>query len=126
MKINTYDIDGVIFMGKELTGVYPGPFDIIITGRSYEERPETEKMLAERGIDNVVYFNLTKFDDKTREDSGYHKGITIAHLKTVGYEIGIHFEDDPIQAGVIKIIHPELNIVLLQHNLMTMENVRHL
>lgn len=113
-------------MGKDLVGVFPGIFDIIITGRSYEEREETLAMLHDRNIYNTVYFNPRKFDEKTRESSGEHKANTISMLKNAGNDIGIHFEDDPIQAAVIKSFHPELNIVLLQHDLITKENVRYL
>ncbi len=35
--INSFDIDGVIYMGK-YGGVFPGPHDIIITGRSKRRR----------------------------------------------------------------------------------------
>jgi len=55
-KINTFDIDGVIFL-EEHDGIYPGPIDIIITGRSYEETEETLAMLNRKGIKNKVYFN---------------------------------------------------------------------
>ena len=34
--INSYDIDGVIYMGEGLDGLRPGPKDIVITGRSVE------------------------------------------------------------------------------------------
>ena len=42
--INSFDIDGVIYMG-EYDGIYPGPRDIIVTGRSIHTRRETTKML---------------------------------------------------------------------------------
>ena len=32
--INSFDIDGVIYMGDDYDGIYPGPKDIIVTGRS--------------------------------------------------------------------------------------------
>ena len=57
--LNSFDIDGVIFMDK-YNGVYPGKDDIIITGRSKEERPETEAMLKSKGITNQVYYNSTE------------------------------------------------------------------
>ena len=56
-----FDCDGVITIG-----LYPGPNGIIITGRSYEEMPETIKMLDKMGIRNPVYFNPLKFSEKTR------------------------------------------------------------
>lgn len=124
--INTFDIDGVIYMGKGLRGVYPGPEDVIITGRSFEEKPETIKMLEERGIKNPVFFNPLKYEEKTRETSGWHKARTIENLKFIGYRIGIHFEDDLIQAEIIKNFHPWLNVVILSHDLITKENVRHI
>lgn len=122
--INTYDIDGVLFMG-EYEGVRPGPHDHIITGRSYEERPETEKFLTSKGITNTLHMNPLPYEQKTRESSGYHKANIIGKLKDHGFKVGIHFEDDPIQADVIKRLHPDVQIVLLQHDLVTKENVRH-
>ena len=124
MQINTFDIDGVIFM-DEYDGVYPGPNDIIITGRSFEEFEETSAMLKSKGINNMVFMNPLPFDEKTRESSGEHKASTIAKLQQSGYKIGIHFEDDPIQAAVIKKNVPDVNVVLLQHDLVEKENVRH-
>ena len=38
-----FDIDGVIYMG-EYDGIYPGPRDIIVTGRSIHTRRETTKI----------------------------------------------------------------------------------
>lgn len=121
---NSFDIDGVIFMDK-FDGVYPSKNDIIITGRSKEERPETEAMLKSKGITNNVYYNSTPFDQKTRESSGRHKGQTLFYLEQSGMRFGIHYEDDPIQAEIIRKMMPHINVVLLQHNLVEKENVRH-
>ena len=121
--INTFDIDGVIYMGK-YGGVYPGPNDQIITGRSYEEKEETLEMLKHKGIFNKVHFNSLSFNSKSRKSSGQHKGRTMFYLEEAGYNIGIHFEDDPIQAEEIKKIMPHVNVVLLQHDLVEKENVR--
>jgi|SRR5687768_5284785 len=126
MKINTFDCDGVIYLGKDIIGVYPGPNDIIITGRSFEEREETNKMLYERGITNMVFFNPLPFDQKTRETSGQHKARIISQILADGNEIGCHFEDDPTQAMEIKKVHLHLPIVMMIHHLITMENVRHI
>lgn len=122
--INSFDIDGVIYMGTH-GGVYPGPNDIIITGRSFEELDETLWMLNNKGIHNKVYFNQLPFDKKSRESSGIHKGNTILKLEKQGYKIGIHFEDDPIQIIEIKKIVPHVKIVYMQHDLVEKENVRH-
>ena len=122
--INSFDIDGVINM-DQYDGLYPGTHDVIITGRSVEERPETEAMLKDKGITNKVYFNSLPFDQKTRVSSGQHKGRTLFYLEEMGYRIGIHFEDDPIQANEIKKIMPHVNVVLIQHDLVEKENVKH-
>jgi hypothetical protein len=124
MKINAYDIDGVIYMGPNLNGVTPGPNDVIITGRSYEESVETLAMLNKRGITNPVFFNCRRFDDKTRETSGEHKATTLNRLFDNGVEVGIFFEDDPVQAKVIRMLCARVTVVELNHNLTEKENVR--
>ncbi len=121
--INTYDIDGVIYLGPDFVGLTPRPDDIIITGRSYEEEPETKTMFYNRGIKNQVFFAPWPFLEKTRVKSGHHKGHVIHTLKLAGYQIGIHFEDDPIQAEIISTYHK--NVVLINQTLVPLENVRH-
>jgi len=123
--INTFDIDGVIFMGKGIGGVYPGPDDFIITGRSVEESKYTWEMMEEKGITNYIFFNPLPYDQKTRESSGSHKAKTINNLRRGGYIVNIHFEDDPIQADVIRRECPEVNVVLLVHDLVEKENIKH-
>jgi len=123
-QINSFDIDGVIFMGQ-YDGVYPNRRDIIITGRSVEEMRETLAMLNDKHIQNHVYFNPISFNNKTRESSGRHKGNTIKKLRESGLEIGLHFEDDPIQIEEILKIVPDQKIVYLQHDLVPKENVSH-
>lgn len=118
--MNSFDIDGVIYMGKVHTGVWPGPNDVIITGRSFEEESETLKMLRARGIDNKVYFNPLAYEEKTRSTSGLHKAKTIAKLN-----VKIHFEDDPIQAKAIRDLCPDVTVVMLEHDLIEKENKRH-
>lgn len=125
MKISTFDIDGVIFMGWDTGGVYPGPRDVLITGRSFEEILETLEMLKEKGIDNVVYFNPLPYEAKTRESSGEHKARTIKLLQEKGYIIQVHFDDDPIQTKIITKECPDVKVVLLKHNLIEKENTRH-
>jgi hypothetical protein len=125
LRLNTFDIDGVIFLNEDVGGVHPGPYDIIITGRSFEEVPETRAMLRARGIYNRVFFNRTRFVDKTREGSGLHKAETIKRLQKLGYKIGVHFEDDTTQARIIKKHCPDVTIVMLVHDLTPKENVRH-
>lgn len=125
--MNSFDIDGVCYMGPGLSGVYPGPKDIILTGRSFEERPETEAMLLSKGILNLVFYNPLRFDQKTRESSGEHKAWTLNYLK---FESKmpcpvIHFEDDEIQVAIIEAECPWIKVVKLVHNLTEKENVRH-
>ena len=124
MLINTYDIDGVINLG-DYDGLYPGEHDIIITGRSFEEAPETYKMLLQKKIHNQVWFNPLKFYEKTRETSGQHKGNIIKWIIDQGYKHGVHFEDDEIQIEEIKKIVPDVRIVHVVSNLVDKENVRH-
>ena len=123
--MNTFDIDGVIFMRKGLMGVRPGPNDVIITGRSFEEETETRQMLHDAAIFNPVFFNPLKFDQKSRAGSGIHKANTLNKLKADGYDVQIHFEDDPVQIAEIKNLCPWINIVHLHHDLTEKENVRH-
>jgi hypothetical protein len=109
----------------QFDGVYPGDKDIIITGRSFEEAPVTRKMLASKGIANKVFFNPLRFEEKTRESSGEHKARVISDLFQQGVHVNIHFEDDPIQAEIIKKSVPQVHVVLLVHDLVEKENVWH-
>lgn len=114
--INSFDIDGVISIG-----IYPGPDDIIITGRSIEEYDETMAYLHSKNIHNTVFFNPCKFNEKTRKSSGIFKASTINQLNM----INIHFEDDEIQLQEIKNLCPNINLVHVNHDgLINMENVR--
>lgn len=123
--MNTFDIDGVIYMGPGRTGVFPGPDDVIITGRSgIDEKQETIAMLEDRGITNKVFMNPVRFDEKTRKSSGEHKARVIRGLISDGFDIKIHFEDDEVQADIIRRAVPEIEVVVLQHNLTEKENVR--
>jgi hypothetical protein len=123
--INTYDIDGVIFINNEFEGLTPTSKDIIITGRSFEEEKQTRRILSERGISNTVYFNKLKFDQKSRVTSGIHKGEVLNMLKEQGIDVGIHFEDDEIQIEEIKKIAPWVNVIHIKHELTEKENVWH-
>jgi hypothetical protein len=124
--MNSFDIDGVIYINKDVVGVYPGPEDIIITGRSFEEFHETQKMLERRGINNPVFYNPIPFTDKSRITSGVHKASILNTLRDEGKVVKVHFEDDPIQIEQIKKIAPWVNVIYLQHNLTNKENARHI
>ena len=114
--MNGFDIDGVISVG-----IYPGPNDVIITGRSYEEEEETMTFLRGRGITNKVYFNPLPFAEKTRQKSGIHKAWMIQKLNPE-----IFFEDDPVQWQIIEYLCPDVKVVKVVHELTEKENVRHI
>ena len=122
--MNSFDIDGVIYINKEVIGVYPGPNDIIVTGRSFEEREATIKMLKSRGINNKVFFNPEVYEKKSRASSGVHKANVLNKLKDQGYNIIAHFEDDPIQIEQIKKKAPWIKVIHLDHEYTNKENVR--
>ncbi len=114
MKVNSFDIDGVIYFGEDVTGVRPCENDIILTGRPYHDREATEKMLHSRGIYNTVYMNpLDRYDNSIygRKASGIFKGQMINMLKDLGIEVQMHFEDDPIQIKEIRKRCPNVSIV---------------
>ena len=130
MKVNSFDIDGVIYFGEGTTGVRPCKDDIIITGRPFTDRDETIKMLESRGIYNTLYMNPLKryipnpnvtngIKDNPlygRKASGIFKGQMINMLKDLGVEIDMHFEDDPIQIKEIKKRCPNVSIVHLKRD----------
>lgn len=125
LDIRTFDIDGVIAINRKIGGLRPDPHDVIITGRSFEEREETMIMLERRQIYNKVMFNDLPFDEKTRESSGYHKANCIKALFSAGYNVVAHFEDDEIQAAVIRQECKDVPVIMIVHDLTEKENVRH-
>lgn len=103
MRVNGFDIDGVIYLGANMPGMRPGPKDVIITGRSWEQAPETMGFLRSIGItDNAVYFNPRPANNRSRETSGEWKAEMLTDLMSHGTEVMVFFEDDPIQAKVIR------------------------
>lgn len=124
--MNTFDCDGVITVG-----IYPGPNDVIITGRSFEEQHETLFMLKKKGIDVPVFFNPLPFDQKTRVTSGQHKANIIIQLYNESQNVKYHFEDDEVQKQEIERILKEHNlddkikVIHIVHDETEKENVRH-
>lgn len=102
MICNGFDIDGVIHLGDGVCGIRPGPGDVIITGRSFEEEDETLAFLRRNGINNPVFFNQCHYEDKTRAGSGFHKAETIKMLHRTGLSIQYFFEDDEVQKAEIE------------------------
>lgn len=115
ISVNSYDIDGVIFMDGQVEGLRPGVNDIIITGRSYQQKDETLNMLRGRGINNFVYFNPLSRTDPAycKVVSGQHKARVIRTLYEIGVSVMIHFEDDPIQAKEIRKVLPAKSRVVM-------------
>lgn len=114
--INCFDFDGVIYYGKDSPGVFPGPNDILITGRSFEERDKTIAWCEKFGIHNQIYFSQVPEHLKTREISGYHKALTLRELLKT-HRIEKFFEDDERQKEIIEALVPEVKVVHLVHNL---------
>ena len=124
-KIKSFDIDGVINLDSYGIGIQPGsPDDIIVTGRSFQEKDETLRFLHEHGIKNRVFFNPVKFDQKTREGSGWHKANVFNLMNIKKKRVHIHYEDDPIQAEIIQ-DNTDVYVIMVDHgNMIEMENVR--
>lgn len=125
-RIASFDIDGVINMG-DYPGVRPAPGDVIISGRSaIDEYRETALFLQSIHVWNEVHLQQCRFEEKTRLSSGWHKAQTINKLNEQDHQkIVIHYEDDPVQAQVIRDNCKGVQVVLLQHDLVEKENVRH-
>lgn len=127
--ICSYDIDGVLYNGPGMPAMRPGRnVDVIVTGRSVDEKEETKDYLHSRGIYNVVFMNPTPFDKKTREGSGLHKASVINDINGHNkfFTIAIHYEDDPVQAAVIRKRCPGVTVIELSNPLVELSNRRNL
>ena len=86
--INTFDFDGVIYMGPDFTGLRPCINDIIITGRPISESKFVLEILSERHINNPIHFNpIPREDPEYCGPVLYHRQIppkrkTIPHMAT--------------------------------------------
>ncbi len=125
IPIQSFDLDGVIYFGGRIKGLRPCKNDIIITGRSIEEKEETLNWLKQQNIHNTIYFNSLPFHCKTRVSSGEHKGRTLKRLLENGIDISVHYDDDEIQIEEIK-KYVNIPIVHIKHDLIEKENVRHI
>ena len=116
LTVNVFDFDGVVYFGGDSPGVYPGPDDLIVTGRSFEERDKTISWCEHFGIKNRIYFSQIPVRLRTREISGYHKAITLRDIMKTN-RVELFFEDDPIQKAIIEAMVPEVKVVHLVHDL---------
>lgn len=117
--MNGYDIDGVITIG-----LLPQKNDIIISGRSTDELPETKKLMEMLHLDNELFLNPIPFEQKTREKSGYFKVGMLTVFKNRNIHIDKYFEDDPVQADIIEKHCDWVSVVRIIHNLTEKENRR--
>lgn len=118
--MNSYDIDGVIYLGEGRKGLLPRSEDVIISGRSCEEYLITMAQFDALDIPEEcpVYLAPWKIPHKTRRLSGLHKANTLNMLiGQQGKNIQIHFEDDPVQADIIRQFVPSVEVVMITHNL---------
>ena len=86
-----WDVDGII-----TEGLVPGIKDVIITGRSYEEAPETIEMLHSKYIFNAIYFNPIPFENKSTASSAIWKATMIRMLNVTTF-----YEDELKQQKII-------------------------
>ena len=130
MKVNGFDIDGVIHLGDGVCGIRPGPQDVIITGRSQQEEAETLAFLRRNGINNTVFFNQVPSERKTRVSSGQHKAKTIVDLSKLGIQVDYFYEDDEIQAQEIRKAidanYLDTKVIFVNNPFVGKENRRHL
>lgn len=109
--MNGFDFDGVISIG-----IHPGPYDVIITGRTLEEKEHVQDILKSRGIDCPIYFNPVTLEfrgtgtDHSRRCSGKHKGHTLLSFKLKNNPIDVFFEDDEVQIEEILKLVPDQKI----------------
>ena len=120
--INGFDFDGVVSIG-----ICPGPDDVIITGRSFDEAAYVNSVLKNRNIFNAVFFNpITTADretgtERSRSCSGNHKARVINQLARNNIFVSIFFEDDEIQKEIIEAECKDQGVIVVHivHDLTT-------
>lgn len=107
--MNCFDFDGVIcesFDSEPL--IMPDEWDVIITGRCFDESDLVLKYLQEHGIFNAVYFNPVTLNhrgnhtERSRTLAALHKISILEALLVNNSSIDKFFEDDPLQYELIK------------------------
>lgn len=108
MTVRGYDIDGVLSHGIK-------PFGgccFAITGRSFEQAEHTYAQFKEWGIkDCAIYFCPMQGKDITREKAAHWKARMIGVLG-----VKIFYEDDLLQAEIIRQQHPSLTIHIVRED----------
>jgi len=99
--MKAYDFDGVWNEG------YQDKDGVIITGRSFEEFEET--MAEKTGPEVPIYFNPQRKNAVTPATAGVWKAEMINKLGVTEF-----WEDDPIQAGLIKLLCPNTKVHLVK------------
>lgn len=100
MKLTGYDIDGVLTNGIKPEGDY-----VIVSGRTLAEYGDFVKKLAQNA---PVYIRaIGEFGD--RQAAGEWKASIVNLLK-----ISKFYEDDPVQAGIIKVNNPDCEVIIVQ------------
>lgn len=92
MGLVGYDIDGTLTGRDDLTGC------VVISGRTFAEYNDTCRSLAQRVP--VYIRGIGAFGD--REHAGRFKAVMIRVLGVTEY-----YEDDPVQANIIKSFNPD-------------------
>lgn len=116
-EVKAYDFDGVVSEGIHIPR---WQHDIIISGRTFQESAVIYDKMEELGIKNAVYFNPIHYKDRgdhtvsARTSSGTHKAAIISMLFANKVNLVEFFEDDFIQADIIKEAHPTLKITLVE------------
>jgi hypothetical protein len=102
--VKGFDLDGVITIG-----IFPGPDDVIISGRSVDEALDTLLALRALGIKNQVFFSPVEVVEKNETRSGTFKARVIRRLGITQF-----FEDSYEQAAIIKKLCPSCAIVMIR------------
>lgn len=103
--MRSFDLDGVV-----TAGCMPVVGDIIVTGRRDKYAVETKKQLAGLGVpDGVAVYLRPSGADDDRVSAGEWKALVCQFAG-----VDEHWEDDPLQAEIIRRHDPHVHIVLVK------------
>ncbi len=83
------------------------PDDVIIAGVSYEEGYKFNKLLAEKGLHNVVYYNTIPMSLVTHETILSHKKSVLLALPL----LDVFYENDKSQCSALQETFPGMHII---------------